>query len=61
MSKIPVDKIIDTATKALYTGHIGDGKIFVYHVAKVVKVRTASRITPRCRTWSNLQHHLAYI
>ena len=37
MSKIPVDKIIDTATKALYTGHIGDGKIFVYNVAKVVK------------------------
>ena len=40
VSKIPVDKIIDTATKALYTGHIGDGKIFVYNVAKVVKVRT---------------------
>ena len=40
VSKIPVDKIIETATKALYTGHIGDGKIFVYNVAKVVKVRT---------------------
>lgn len=40
VSKIPVDKIVDTATKALYTGHIGDGKIFVYDVAKVVKVRT---------------------
>ena len=40
VSKIPVDKIIDAATKALYTGHIGDGKIFVYNVAKVVKVRT---------------------
>ena len=40
VSKIPVDKIIDTATKALYTGHIGDGKIFVYDVQKVVKVRT---------------------
>lgn len=40
VSKIPVDKIIDTATKVLYTGHIGDGKIFVYNVAKVVKVRT---------------------
>ena len=41
--KIPVEKIIDTATKALYTGHIGDGKIFVYNVAKVVKVRTGEQ------------------
>ena len=40
ISKIPVDKIIETAKKALYTGHIGDGKIFVYNVARVVKVRT---------------------
>lgn len=40
ISKIPVDKVISAATKALYTGHIGDGKIFVYNVAKVVKVRT---------------------
>ena len=40
ISKIPVDTIIDAATKALYTGHIGDGKIFVYNVAKVVNVRT---------------------
>ncbi len=40
VSKIPVEKIIEAATKALYTGHIGDGKIFVYNVAKVVKVRT---------------------
>lgn len=40
VSKIPVDKIIETATRVLYTGHIGDGKIFVYNVAKVVKVRT---------------------
>ena len=30
----------ETAKKALYTGHIGDGKIFVYDVAKVVKIRT---------------------
>ena len=43
VSKIPVDKIIDTATKALYTGHIGDGKIFVYNVAKGVKVRTGEQ------------------
>ena len=40
VSKIPVEKIIDTAKKTLYTGHIGDGKIFVYDVQKVVKVRT---------------------
>ncbi len=43
VSKIPVEKIIEAATKALYTGHIGDGKIFVYNVAKVVKVRTGER------------------
>lgn len=40
VSKIPVDAVIAAAKKALYTGHIGDGKIFVYNVAKVVKVRT---------------------
>ncbi len=40
VSKIPVEKVIEAAKKALYTGHIGDGKIFVYDVAKVVKVRT---------------------
>jgi Amt family ammonium transporter len=39
-STIPVDKVIESAKKALYTGHIGDGKIFVYNVQKVVKVRT---------------------
>ena len=40
VSKIPVEKVIESAKKALYTGHIGDGKIFVYSVDKVVKVRT---------------------
>ncbi len=40
VSKIPVDKVIEAAKKALYTGHIGDGKIFVYNVDKVVKIRT---------------------
>ena len=40
VSKIPVEKVVDAAKKALYTGHIGDGKIFVYDVAQVVKVRT---------------------
>ena len=40
VSKIPVSAVIEAAKKALYTGHIGDGKIFVYSVDKVVKVRT---------------------
>ena len=40
VSKIPVDNVIAAAKKALYTGHIGDGKIFVYNVDKVIKVRT---------------------
>ena len=37
---IPVEKVIETAKKCIYTGHIGDGKIFVYDVRHVVKVRT---------------------
>ena len=37
---VPVSKVIETAKKTLYTGHIGDGKIFVYDVEDVVKVRT---------------------
>ena len=40
VSKIPVDAVIETTKKALYTGHIGDGKVFVYSVDKVVKIRT---------------------
>ena len=40
ISKISVDHLIETVKKALYTGHIGDGKIFVYDVQRVVKVRT---------------------
>lgn len=40
VGNIPVDQIIQAAKEALYTGHIGDGKIFVYRVDKVVKVRT---------------------
>ena len=40
VSKIPVESVIEAAKKALYTGHIGDGKIFVYPVEKVVKIRT---------------------
>ena len=40
VSAIPVDAVIETAKKVLYTGHVGDGKIFVYPVSRVVKVRT---------------------
>ena len=40
VSKVPVRYVIETAKKVLYTGHIGDGKIFVYDVENVVKVRT---------------------
>ena len=40
VSKIPVESVIETAKRTLYTGKIGDGKIFVYPVSKVVKIRT---------------------
>ena len=40
VSSVPVQTVIDTAKKVLYTGHIGDGKIFVYDVENVVKIRT---------------------
>ena len=40
VSKVPVQMVIETAKKVLYTGHIGDGKIFVSDVENVVKVRT---------------------
>ena len=40
VSKVPVEKVVEAARKALYTGHIGDGKIFVYDVEDVVRVRT---------------------
>ncbi len=39
VSKVPVRHVIETAKKVLYTGHIGDGKIFVYDVENIVKVR----------------------
>jgi len=43
VSKVPVDLVVTSARDALYTGHIGDGKIFVYDVEDVVKVRTGER------------------
>ncbi len=40
VSKVPVQTVVDTAKQVLYTGHIGDGKIFIYNVENVIKVRT---------------------
>ena len=40
VSRISVDAVVEAAKKALYTGHIGDGKIFVYNVTRMVKIRT---------------------
>ena len=45
VSSIPVDQVIEAAKKVLYTGHIGDGKIFVYNVDRVVIVRTGEEDT----------------
>ena len=45
VSSIPVDQVIEAAKKVLYTRHIGDGKIFVYNVDRVVKVRTGEEDT----------------
>lgn len=38
--KVPVETVVETAKKVLYTGAIGDGKIFVYDVENVIKIRT---------------------
>ena len=38
--KVPVKAVVDAAKSALYTGHIGDGKLFIYNIENVVKVRT---------------------
>ncbi|MCC8022267.1 MAG: P-II family nitrogen regulator [Clostridiales bacterium] len=43
VSKVAPSLVIDTARKVLFTGHIGDGKIFVYNVEDVIKVRTGER------------------
>ena len=37
---VPVEKVIDSARAALYTGHYGDGKLFIYDIENVVKIRT---------------------
>jgi Amt family ammonium transporter len=43
ISKVPLDVLVETAKKVLYTGNIGDGKIFIYDVENVVKVRTGEQ------------------
>ena len=43
VSKVPVSQVVNTARKVLYTGSFGDGKIFVYNVENVVKVRTGEQ------------------
>jgi Amt family ammonium transporter len=43
ISKIPVDLLVDTVKKVLYTGNVGDGKIFIYDVENVIKVRTGEQ------------------
>lgn len=43
VSEIPVDVIVETASKALYTGHIGDGKIFVYQVENVIRISSGAQ------------------
>jgi Amt family ammonium transporter len=43
ISKVPVEVLVDTARKVLYTGNVGDGKIFIYDVENVIKVRTGEQ------------------
>ena len=43
VTKVPVEKVVETVRQTLYTGHIGDGKIFIYTVKNVIKIRTDER------------------
>lgn len=45
MSKVPVSLVIETARKSLYTGAVGDGKIFVYNVENVIRVSSGDQGT----------------
>ena len=40
VAKVPVDEVVNTVRRVLYTGHVGDGKIFIYTLDDVVRVRT---------------------
>ena len=44
IGNLPVDTVVEAAREALYTGHIGDGKIFVYSVDKIIKIRTGEEV-----------------
>ena len=50
---VPLGKVIEAAKKTLYTGHIGDGKIFVYDVEEVVKVRTGQTGLEAMKNYDN--------
>lgn len=43
VSEVPVADVVKAAKKALYTGNIGDGKIFVYDVVDVIRISTSAR------------------
>ncbi|MCQ2464658.1 MAG: P-II family nitrogen regulator [Oscillospiraceae bacterium] len=43
VANVPVETVVEAARKTLYTGSIGDGKIFIYDVEDVIKVRTGER------------------
>lgn len=45
VSEVPVEKVVETAKKVLKTGEIGDGKIFIYPVQNVIKIRTGEEGT----------------
>ena len=40
VSLVPVEKVVEAAKAVLHTGQIGDGKVFVYDIENVVKIRT---------------------
>lgn len=43
VSSIPVQTIVDAARSVLYTGHMGDGKIFIYNVENVVRISSGEQ------------------
>jgi nitrogen regulatory protein P-II 2 len=38
-----VGQVVDAVTESARTGHIGDGKIFVYDLDQVIRIRTGER------------------
>lgn len=43
LAKVPVNDVVNAARRVLYTGHIGDGKIFISHMDNAVKIRTGEQ------------------